>query len=51
VTAAFAGGAAYLIAAALAPGAALPAALIVTLAGRAAALVFGWRLIRGSGRA
>ncbi|HVY03070.1 MAG TPA: TRIC cation channel family protein [Caulobacterales bacterium] len=51
VTAAFAGGAAYLIAAALAPGAALPAALIVTLAVRAAALMFGWRLIRGSGRA
>lgn len=50
VTAAFAGGAAYLITQAFAPEAALPAALIVTLAIRSAAMIFGWRLIRGRGR-
>mgnify|MGYP000918286230 CR=1 FL=1 len=45
-----AGGAAYLITQAFAPEAALLAALIVTLAIRSAAMIFGWRLIRGSGR-
>ncbi len=51
VTAAFAGGAAYLAADALALAAPAPllSALIVTGVVRGAALVFGWKLIRGSG--